>query len=746
MMTHLWLIPAVPAAAALVLGLLGIRWFSRAASAVVACAAIGAALVASLLVLGAIVSAPAEARISELVLGDWIPEIPLATAGGIGMFRVAWSLRVDPLASVMLLVVTGIGFWIHLYATAYMRDEPAGAYARFFAYMNLFCAFMLLLVLAGNFVVLFVGWEGVGLCSYLLIGFWYRKPSAADAGKKAFLVNRIGDLGFLLGIFLVFFTFGTTEFPDVAAAAAALPRETAGFGVLSAICLLLCVGAVGKSAQIPLFVWLPDAMEGPTPVSALIHAATMVTAGVYVIARNAVLFEQAPLVLHIVATVGAVTALSAAAVALVQTDIKRVLAFSTVSQVGYMFVAAGVGAFGAAIFHLATHAFFKALLFLGGGSVIHALSGEQDMRRMGGLRRRMPITAITMSIGALALAGIPPLSGFFSKDAIQLRALGASPVLFVVVLGASLLSALYIGRLMCLTFFGPYRGPAWSPVASPDAATAAAVHRVGHPRDAQAHGQAQRARHEVTHGPAAPSGSDPQDPDPGLVDRESSVIGLEEHHGPRAMWVPLVALAAGVVLSAVVGIPAALGGGDVLGRFLEPSVGGTGNMASLLSPAAVAPPGRLVELAVMALSVLVAGAAVFAARLLYVTHPDVPGRVAARWPRVHAALGNQLYVDALYRTTVVRPTLSAARTLALVDRRILDAAVDGVGSLTQIAAWISRMTDKHVVDGVVGTIARGAARLSFQTRRLQTGLVQNYALLMACGLFAFLTLYLLGGW
>src|SRR3990170_1452399 len=417
-MKHLWLIPVLPAAAAAVNGLIGIRYFSRAVSAGLACVSIGGALALSLYVFATLLSAPVDARVYDLVMGDWIPQIPLATAKDIGMFKVAWSLRVDPLASVMLLVVTGVGFLIHIYASAYMRDEPAGAYARFFCYLNLFCAFMLLLVLAGNFVVLFLGWEGVGLCSYLLIGFWYEKSSAADAGKKAFLVNRLGDAAFLLGVFLIFFTFGTVDVAAVAAAAASMPPETAGFGVLSAICLLLCAGAVGKSAQIPLFVWLPDAMEGPTPVSALIHAATMVTAGVYMIARSNALYMLAPDALAIVGTVGCLTAFFAATIALVQNDLKRLLAYSTVSQLGLMFLAMGVGAFGAGIFHLYTHAFFKALLFLGSGAVIHALAGEQDIRNMGGLKRFLPITYWTFLIGSLAIAGVPFLSGFFSKDEI----------------------------------------------------------------------------------------------------------------------------------------------------------------------------------------------------------------------------------------------------------------------------------------------------------------------------------------
>ncbi len=318
---------------------------------------------------------------------------------------------------------------------------------------------MLMLVLGNNFLVMFVGWEGVGLCSYLLIGYWYEKKSASDAGKKAFITNRIGDWGFILGVFLIFYTFGTLDFRAVQDAAAAMPVETAQFGVLSAICLLLFVGATGKSAQIPLYVWLPDAMEGPTPVSALIHAATMVTAGVYMVGRNAVLFSHAPMVMEIVAIVGVLTALMAASIGLVQNDIKRVLAYSTVSQLGYMFTAMGVGAFAAGAFHLMTHAFFKALLFLGSGSVIHAMAGEQDMRRMGGLKKYLPVTFVTMMIGTLAIAGIPPLSGFFSKDEILFRAFLSNKLIWVLAVVTALMTAFYMFRLMSMTFFGGYRGP-----------------------------------------------------------------------------------------------------------------------------------------------------------------------------------------------------------------------------------------------------------------------------------------------
>ncbi|HVZ19420.1 MAG TPA: NADH-quinone oxidoreductase subunit L, partial [Vicinamibacterales bacterium] len=334
-----------------------------------------------------------------------------------GSLHVPFTLRVDPLSSVMILVITGIGTLIHLYSTAYMHDETDSEFARYFSYLNLFAAFMLVLVLATTFPVMFVGWEGVGLCSYLLVGFWFTKQTASDAGKKAFIVNRVGDVGFILGMAAIFTTFGTLDFQEVAARVAGMPVE-ASFGILTLTTLLLFLGATGKSAQIPLYIWLPDAMEGPTPVSALIHAATMVTAGVYLIGRNAVLFSHAPITLEVVAVIGCLTALMAGTIGLVQNDIKRVLAYSTVSQLGYMFLAMGVGAFGAGVFHLYTHAFFKALLFLGSGAVIHALHGEQDMRHMGGLRRELPVTYWTFLMGTLAISGVPLFSGFFSKDEI----------------------------------------------------------------------------------------------------------------------------------------------------------------------------------------------------------------------------------------------------------------------------------------------------------------------------------------
>ena len=367
-----------------------------------------------------------------------------------GSFSADFAFYLDQLSLVMLLVVTGVGFLIHIYSVGYMWDDPS--YYRFFSYLNLFMFFMLTLVLASNYLLMFIGWEGVGLASYLLIGFWFTKDSAASAGKKAFIVNRIGDFGFLIALFLLIKHFGSLNFEQVFGAVTPLPAETAGAGLLTAIGILLMVGACGKSAQIPLYVWLPDAMEGPTPVSALIHAATMVTAGVYMVSRSHVIFERAPIALTVVAIIGTLTAFFAATIGIAQTDIKKVLAYSTVSQLGYMFMACGVGAFSAGIFHLMTHAFFKGLLFLAAGSVIHAVGGEQDMRKMGGLRTKIPWTFWTMTVGTLAIAGIPPLAGFFSKDEILWRAYQASWAYWLVGLVTAFITSFYMFRLLVYDF------------------------------------------------------------------------------------------------------------------------------------------------------------------------------------------------------------------------------------------------------------------------------------------------------
>mgnify|MGYP005847579573 CR=1 FL=1 len=444
MLQYAWLVLVFPLAGVLINAFFGYRLGRRACGAL-ATVAVALSFLWGVGVLAGLLSRPAEAREVHLALWDWIVA---------GDLHVGLSLLVDPLSVVMLLVVTGVGALIHLYSNGYMREDPD--YARFFTYLNLFIVGMLLLVLADNFLLLYLGWEAVGLCSYLLIGFWYHKKSAADAGKKAFIVNRVGDFGFALGIMLIFATFGTLGFREVFERAPVMLQ--AGGGVATAITLLLFTGAVGKSAQIPLYVWLPDAMEGPTPVSALIHAATMVTAGVYMVARTHVLFALAPFSSAVVAAIGALTAIYAATIALVQTDIKRVLAYSTISQLGYMFLAVGVGAYAAGIFHLTTHAFFKALLFLGAGSVIHALSGEQDMRRMGGLFGKLRVTGITFVVAWLAISGIPPLSGFFSKDEILAAAYHSGNVLlWLLGLITAALTAFYMSRAVFMTFFGDSR-------------------------------------------------------------------------------------------------------------------------------------------------------------------------------------------------------------------------------------------------------------------------------------------------
>ena len=441
-MHHLWLIPILPLAGFAINGLFG----KRMPKSLINLVAIGSVLLSFGWALKVLLGLwPLEEAHVEHYF-TWIQSGPL---------NVGFDLAVDRLTAVMLMIVTGIGSLIHIYAAGYMAHE--GGYYRFFAYLNLFMFFMLILVLAANFLVLFVGWEGVGLCSYLLIGFYFSEKFAGDAGKKAFIVNRIGDFGFLLAMLLIVVTFGTLDFGRVFTAATAMPVET-GVGILTAICLLLLLGATGKSAQVPLYVWLPDAMAGPTPVSALIHAATMVTAGVYMVARSAALFTHAPIAMDVVAVIGLLTAVLAATIGIAQNDIKKVFAYSTVSQLGYMFLALGVGAFSASIFHVMTHAFFKALLFLGAGSVIHALSGEQDLRNMGGLWKKIPVTFWTMLAAGVAIAGVPPFSGFHSKDAILLAAHHHAPWMYWVGVITAGMTAFYVFRAIFLAFFGEPRG------------------------------------------------------------------------------------------------------------------------------------------------------------------------------------------------------------------------------------------------------------------------------------------------
>ena len=555
-----------------------------------------------------------------------------------GTLEVPLAFRVDPLAAVMILVVTGIGTLIHLYSTAYMHEESDGEYARYFSYLNLFAAFMLVLVLGASFPVLFIGWEGVGLCSYLLIGFWFTKPSAADAGKKAFVVNRIGDFGFVLGMLALFWAFGTLDFQGIAAAVATRPADPAsiaGATVITAATLLLFLGAAGKSAQIPLYVWLPDAMEGPTPVSALIHAATMVTAGVYMVARNAVLFSHAPFTLEVVAIIGVATALLAGTIGLVQNDIKRVLAYSTVSQLGYMFLALGVGAFAGGIFHLYTHAFFKALLFLGSGAVIHALHGEQDLRNMGGLKKELPLTYRAFLIGTIAIAGLPPLAGFFSKDEILWKTFSSGhTTLWLLGVIAAFLTATYMFRLLYMAFFGERRSAAAG------------------------------AGHHAPHAPAHDHG-------------HGGGHGAHLHDAPPAMAIALVVLAIGSVVAGFVGVPHALGGHNQIEAFLAPSFQAPGAPEA----AEVAHADTATELSLMLLSVLVAAAGIGLATFAYLRKPGVADQWAQRFTGAYRLLLNKYYVDELYDAVLVQPIkrLSTRLLWRGVDAGLIDGTVNGVG-------------------------------------------------------------------
>ena len=628
-----------------------------------------------------------------------------------GDLSVDLAFRVDTLSAVMILVITGIGSLIHIYSTAYMHDEVDSEFARYFSYLNLFAAFMLVLVLGANFPVLFVGWEGVGLCSYLLIGFWYRKRSANDAGKKAFIVNRVGDYAFLLGMFALFTQFGTLDFQRIAEMVASMPVES-GFGILSLATLLLFVGATGKSAQIPLYTWLPDAMEGPTPVSALIHAATMVTAGVYMIGRNAVLFSHAPDTLLVVAVIGAATALMAGTIGLVQNDIKRVLAYSTVSQLGLMFLAMGVGAFGAGIFHLYTHAFFKALLFLGSGAVIHALHGEQDVRNMGGLRKFLPITYWTFLIGSLAIAGIPFLAGFFSKDEILFETFRSGhTILWVVAAVTSLLTAIYMFRLVMLTFHGERRHDAPAPE---------------HPEEeeAPAHGA---TAHAGGHGHAHAASPAPVPPHTHTVapSHHAGHAG-HLHDAPPAMALALIVLAIGSVLAGYIGVPHALGGHNALHAGLEPAftaeapeaAGGAIAAETAEAADAEAHDETALELRLMAVSSAVAIVGVAIGWFIWSRRRDIAAAMARQFAGVHRVLLNKYYVDEFYDAVVVWP--------------IRFASTSGL--------W--RVVDIKVIDGAVNGAADIVREGALQLRRLQSGSVRTYAGSVIIGVVLILGYYL----
>jgi len=607
MLEYLWIVALLPLLGSAVNGFLGAKWPNK----IVNWVAIGTT---GLSFLGAL-----EAVREFFESGQVLFHKEFFTWIAAGNFRAGFDLQMDQLTVVMVLVVTGVGWLIHIYATGYMAHE--GGYYRFFSYLNLFMFFMLILVLAANYVLLFVGWEGVGLSSYLLIGFYFLKQSAADAGKKAFIVNRIGDFGFMLGMFLLFRAFHTLDFQAIFTSSTlqGWPVELSGhLGTLTFACLLLFMGACGKSAQLPLYVWLPDAMEGPTPVSALIHAATMVTAGVYVVARSHILFAHAPTAMLVVAIVGCATAFFAATVGLVQTDIKKVLAYSTVSQLGYMFLACGVGAFSAGIFHLMTHAFFKALLFLAAGSVIHAMGGEQDMLRMGGLSKKIRWTYATMLTATLAITGFPPFAGFFSKDSILLSAFKSEYggrivgyVLYGFGLATALLTSFYMFRLIFLTF----------------------------------HGKQRYDEHKV-----------------------------HVHESPNNMLVPLMILA---VLSTVGGwfaAPAMLGTGqDYFAKLLQPIFGGVE-----VAGAEVEAHSLEVTLAIVAVLTALLGWAV--AYWLYLKRPEKTDALAKSMKPVYMTLLNKYYVDELYAAAIVKPLLWISTNVLWkgADVAGIDGAVNGI--------------------------------------------------------------------
>ena len=660
-----WLIPILPLFGAIINGLAGNR-IGKKAVGFIGCTAVGLSHLILISTFFHLSTLPHLNRSITVAGFEWFAS---------GYFRIDFSLLIDPLSILIGLVVTGVGFLIHIYSLGYMHADKA--YWRYFSYLNLFIFFMLLLVLSADYIVMYLGWEGVGLCSYLLIGFWYEKKTASDAGKKAFIVNRVGDAGFILGLFLLFWSLSelgvySLKFQDVFENAPRLDPAR-----LTWITLLLFAGAMGKSAQFPLHVWLPDAMEGPTPVSALIHAATMVTAGVYMVARSSVLFTLAPISGEIVASIGILTAFFAATIALVQNDIKRVLAYSTISQLGYMFAAVGIGAYSAGIFHLISHAFIKGLLFLGAGSVIHALSGDQDMRNMGGLSRHMKITSVTFIIGAIALAGIPPTSGFWSKDEI-LWELFQNGHYIIAILGllTVFLTAFYLFKLVFMVFLGK---PA------PD-------RQIDRPID----------------------------------------------ESPRSMTIPLIALAVLALGGGVIGI-SFFGGESFLHVYLSP----------VFEPGSLALPKThgTTAFVMMAVSVTLGLLGIFLAALFYLEPlrsiaPKFlnPGEIAKRFNGIYQLLCNKYYVDEFYAAAIVRPVKRFCQICLSFDLFVIDGVVNGAGWLTRLVAWLSHQFDSYLVDGAVNSLASVVNIGSRVWGRIQTGYLQNYALVFILGI-----LFIIGG-
>jgi NADH-quinone oxidoreductase subunit L len=693
-LSHLWLIPFFPLVSAAVMFFFGRRLPKDAVNLF----CVGSVFLSFLHAMGAtlkLFSLPADQRVYQQILFQWVTPGAMPTSTGLVNFVADWGCLLDPLSCVMVIVVTFVGFLIHVYSTGYMAHE--GGYYRFFGYLNLFMFFMLTLVLANNLLLLFVGWEGVGLCSYLLIGFYFLKKSADDAGKKAFIVNRIGDAGFLLGLLLVAATFGTVRFTSQGladptafsgilqslASMVAQHQLAHGASVFTTIALLLFFGATGKSAQIPLHAWLPDAMEGPTPVSALIHAVTVVTAGVYLVARMSAIFQLAPVAMDIVAIIGATTAVFAATIALVQTNIKKILAYSSISQLGYMFLALGVGAFAAGIFHLMTHAFFKALLFLGAGSVIHSLSGQQDIRKMGGLRYTIPATSVPFIIATLAITGVPGLSGFFSNDQILGHAFNRHMMvdrylaLWVLGLITAGLTSLYMFRLLFETFYGMSRIP---------------------------------------------------------VESEGHI-----HESPKTMAVPLMILAFFSIVSGWLALPVLWGEQSPFERFLEPSLRGVEKDAGSIT---FGHHTLLVEYALMAGLVAFVVLGFWLAYKLYLEQPKLHTKLAASWPRLHNLLVHKYYVDEIYDALFVNRIKDLSTALSFFDSKVIDGlCVDGAGWLVRAFSRISMWWDKWVVDALVNTLGWFPKFLSMPVRMFQTGVFSTYAVFILIGLAILLGVY-----
>jgi NADH-quinone oxidoreductase subunit L len=709
---------------------------------------------------------------SVLVGAPLVPE----QQGPGSLLNIEWSYQLDPLSAVFMLIVTGVGLCIFVFATGYMHGD-AGFY-RFFAYMSLFLFSMLVLVMGSNFVMMFVGWEGVGLCSYLLIGYYFDRAEAANASRKAFITNRIGDFGFILAIFAVIATFGTAQYTSVLQQAASYPIEILGhWGLMSWIALGLMIGACGKSAQFPLHVWLPDAMAGPTPVSALIHAATMVTAGLYMVTRTNVIFQHSQTMMLVVAVVGAFTAIFAATIGITQNDIKRVLAYSTVSQLGFMFLACGVGAFVIGIFHVLTHAFFKALMFLGAGSVIHGMHHEQDMRRMGGLRKYMPYTYITFLAGWLAICGIIPFSGFWSKDEILWRTVSTNHVpigwlLWIVGTIAATCTAFYMTRLVAMTFWGREKFLAAPAGGEADEAHALAYAKGLKPHDARAFAAGDRPRHE----PGEHVGPVHETPEEHLTRHDEHAHGAHvPHESPASMWAPLVVLAIFATVGGFIGISTAFTGGREVGGRLNivnwmspiiwnPATNQFGNTPEtiihpttdeLVLPSshagfnlAHAVEGKLgsetaTEWLFIIISLAVAGLGIGLGFLFYIKDTRLPDEWAARLGPLYRASFNKYWMDEFYGWAFTQRTMDLARAVFAFDSKVVDGGVNGSAWLTRLSSLITGGTDKYFVDGIVNAIAGFVVRLmSPIVRAAQTGFTQNYALVMVIGLLVAVALYL----